>query len=150
MQINENVRAAEEFLIQVIKKDSHCKTFDQLRLSIYKQQQSKTLQELPPSSDSVKDHILRAYFICYQQIHCFDQNSEQLDPLYFGFIKEDGLLIPKKILVTFPSNEDLVPSCSCTNCVKKTCTCRVAGVLCCSFCGCKHTRDKCRNIPSLK
>lgn len=57
--IEESIVLCEQFLVQVIEKGSHCRTMDELRLWTYYWNDKKTLDNLPPTSRSTRQHILR-------------------------------------------------------------------------------------------
>ena len=67
-----------------------------------------------------------------------------MDPLLYGFIYEDNLLMPQKIRTLLPPMEDYVPNCVCKACVRQICCCLKAEIPCCSFWACKN-KDTCKN-----
>jgi len=72
--IEEQVKLAEEYLVQVLKRGSHCKTMDELRFNIYTQSKNVSIDKLPPTSKSVKLHILRAFYHTHLYQTCLDDN----------------------------------------------------------------------------
>lgn len=68
-----------------------------------------TVDELIPSSESIKYHIERAFIATYNQFNILNTNCKTLDPSMFGFIKEESYLLPKKVLSIFPPIDDLIP-----------------------------------------
>lgn len=68
--MEESVAMAEEFLVKIMRKGSDCKTADDLRLRSYHHATCALIEELPPTSNSMKLHILRAYYVVYTQINC--------------------------------------------------------------------------------
>ena len=131
-----SMNKAEEYLVQLWKRGSSCKTMDHLRLWLY--HHSKTgfaLSELPPTSRCAKGHLLRAYYHTYMQIHCLDKSVPDLDKQLFGFEVVDNMLMLTKLIKQFPSN--LIRECHCAKCARSSCTCRMAELECCIYCKCQ-------------
>ncbi len=56
-----NMIRAEEFLVKVLKSSEQyakCTTMDELRYAMYHHQSSTTIENLPPTSFSIRQHIL--------------------------------------------------------------------------------------------
>lgn len=121
-----------------------CKTFNEFRYWSYCYSKKFAVEELPPTSASIKLHILRAFFVTYTQLHCFQVNVEKLDATSFGFVMEDELLLPQKVDVLLPLDE-FVLNCTCKKCATKRCACLTANLPCCSFCTCKSA-NTCQNV----
>uniref|UniRef100_A0ABD2X1Z4 NYN domain-containing protein n=1 Tax=Trichogramma kaykai TaxID=54128 RepID=A0ABD2X1Z4_9HYME len=136
LSIEQSVECAEEYLVRVLTSSLRYKTFDQLRYHEYKYSICSLVEDLPPTSNSIKLHILRALYIVYEQTHIFENNFGELNPIDFGWDEEDDMLIPKKSHLLFPPIEDLVPQCTDTTC-SRSCVCVSFGVKCCSFCNCE-------------
>lgn len=129
----------------MIRKGNPSKTFDELRYWMYHHGKTLAITQLPPTSASIRLHILRAFYIVHTQNRCLEKNVTSLNPLLFGYKEENGCLIPRSVTSIFPSTEELVPSCKCAKCSRKqNCCCRAAGISCCSFCNCRTT-DQCNN-----
>lgn len=140
--------SAEEYLIQVLRPGNPSKTFDELRYWMYHHGKTFSVTELPPTSESIRLHILRAFFIVYNQNNCLEEKTTSLDPLLFGYKMENDGLILKSVDI-FPSTEELVPNCNCGKCAqKRSCCCRAAGLPCSSFCHCQTT-SQCTNPYNL-
>ena len=142
--VENSISKAELYLVQVLQKDSTCKSFDELRSYQYHYSTNNAIRELSPTSASIKLHILRAFYVTYIQLSYLETRREQLNPLLYGFIYEDNLLMPQKINTLLPPMEDYVPHCVCKACVRLTCCCVRAEIPCCSFCACKK-KDTCKN-----
>ncbi len=138
---NAEVTSAEQYLVQVMKKGSTFETMDKLRYEIYHHSKSASFADLPPTSFSLKGHIMRAHYSVYQQLHCLDDDS--LDPHHYGFEEDDGLLIPITYHQLLPDNLPL--DCNCGKCATNRCPCRKQGVPCISFCKCKQVLGE--NLP---
>ena len=108
--IDRDIKNAEEYLIQVLKKKSPCKTFNELRLWSYHHSKCALVEDLPPTSSSIKLHILRSFYIVYTQTNCLDMNVTLLDPTQYGFIVEDDLLMPQQVQIVLPPSYELVSS----------------------------------------
>ena len=105
----------EEFLVNVYKSGTHCKSMDELRYHLYHHHSKKTILDLPPTSHSIKGHILRAFHGTYLRLHCLDR--PQLDPQSFGFSQEDGIMQPDRLQILLP--DDFPMPCKCKSCAKK-------------------------------
>ena len=81
VNIKDQFKLAEEYLVQVKKKVSSCKKMDVLRDFLHHHSKSS---ELPPTSKKTKQHILRAFHATHQMTNGLisDQN---IDPLSYGF-----------------------------------------------------------------
>ena len=144
-----SLQSAEEYLVQVLRKGSPCKSLDELRLWLYHHGKNKDIEDLPPTSRSAKGHLLRSYFYTYLQHHCIGDMFVHLDPCEFGFeVKEDSL-VPQTNLEKYPS--DFIASCTCVKCAKSSCICKENIVACCSFCKCRSVKgsDKTCTTPNV-
>ena len=52
--IEKNIKMAEEYLVKVVKRDTECKNFDELRVRSYCHSKCALIEELPPTSASVR------------------------------------------------------------------------------------------------
>ncbi len=104
-------------------------------------QTKKTFTDLPPTSHSAKGHILRVFYAANIQLNCL--TTSNLDPMNFGFYKDDdGLIKATDYQVLFP--DDLLLFCNCGKCATKKCPCRNAGQPCCVYCRCTFVNN-CKN-----
>lgn len=133
-----NMLMVEEYLTKIWSRGAtNCKSFDELRMYYYaKYATCADLEKLPPTSNTIRLHILRAYYVVYIQTHCLLNPDNLLDPLNFGFKNDGDLLVPNKIESLLPPPQDLIANCNCKVCKKKTCNCVFYEVPCCSFCKC--------------
>ncbi|KAL4238796.1 hypothetical protein ACF0H5_003503 [Mactra antiquata] len=134
---------AERYLVKVCKPSSSCETMDELRYSMYRCSKSINLKDLPPTSASIKNHILRCLYVSFKQMNCLKQLN--INPTDFGYEETGGLISPCRVYNPVPSN--LAQTCSCKDCSTKRCACRIAGVQCCTYCACKNTNksSRCKN-----
>ena len=141
----EMINNAEKFLLKCITKHD-VKAFDELRYVVYHDKHLDfNIERFPPTSDSIRQHIMRAYLQCYKRLQSPFLENIELDPVNFGYrIDEDEKLVP--VISTKPSIPSNFPHpCSCQKCTKATvCKCRVLGIACCVYCKCKACPD-CKN-----
>ena len=103
------------------------------------------LEKLPPTSTTIRTHILRAYFQAYLWYHPPFQQSIEMNPEEYGYHVKDEILVPtietvEKLPENFPK------PCNCGKCARKNvCPCRVKNILCCKFCKC-GSGEHCKNI----
>lgn len=145
-EIEKSFKPAEEYLVQLLRKGSSCRSLDELRLWLYHHGKNTDIEDLPPTSRSAKGHLLRSYFYTYLQQHCMDDMVVRLDPCEFGFDVIEDDLVPEKNLKKYP--DDFVGACSCLKCAKSSCICRENELTCCSFCKCKSVEgsdSSCKN-----
>lgn len=134
------IQQAEIFLVRLIRKKSSCRTMDELRYSIYKNDNNISLSRLPPTSTSTRAHILRAFYNSYFQMNCLSKNIE-LDMTEFGYEYSGDLIVPKTEIHLYPPEDELVPACTDGKCSRKYCNCASAGIRCCIYCKC-HNNEK--------
>lgn len=126
----------EAYLVQMLKRNTTCTTMDQLRDYIYHHSKRVSLDQLPPTSHAVQQHIRRAYYATYQMVTLLHPHKPTvLNPTAFGFKKTDELLLPIKGLRPIP--EEYTILCNCKKCSNDRCACRKAGLPCISFCKCQ-------------
>ena len=126
---------AEEYLVKVLKRATTCKTFTELRKEIYHHSKNSIMQQLPPTTIPLQQHLLRAHLATFQMVHLLDHSEALPNPTEFGYIDEDGLLLPSKKLSDVPVA--LTVTCACGKCARITCSCREEGERCCQFCRCR-------------
>lgn len=140
---------AEKYLVRACKNIDNINTFNELRLWSYKFSKNFTLADLPPTTDSIRLHILRSYFVTYMYINCLNNQAPKLNPINYGFRFEGTLLVPQKVEILLPPPQELIPNCTCTTCTRQTCVCRSNNIACISFCFCKKKEDKCKNLVAI-
>ena len=64
--------SAEEYLVRVIKRATTCKTFTELRKEIYHYSKNSSMQQLPPTTIALQQHLLRAHLATFQMVHLLD------------------------------------------------------------------------------
>ena len=121
----------EMYLTQVLKYGTKCKTMNELRSWAYHHKKSLTLEQLPPTSYSIRDHILRSIYATHNMVSILDNQRVVLDPRNYGFCEENDLLLPTNSVKTIP--EMYAQFCNCVKCATIKCSCRRIGVPCCKF-----------------
>ena len=107
---------AEKFIVNCITSHN-VDTFNELPYLVYHKKHLKfDIERFPPTSASVRQHILRAYLQCYIWLHAPFIADIQLNPLDYGYtLDENGNLVP--VLTTKPSISDELPApCNCLKC----------------------------------
>ena len=99
---NEMTADAEKFLLKCITKHD-VDTFDELRFIVYHEKYLEfDIERFPPTSDNIRQHILRADLQCFIWLHSAFLENIDLDPLEYGYrLTEDRNLVP--IISTNPS-----------------------------------------------
>ena len=134
------------YILTSLEKGSSCKTLNELRHWLYCHGKNIQLEDLPPTSSSATYHILRAFHATYMQVSCFDDKRQLLDITKFGYSDDDDWFVPTRLLVMYPDEDELVPSCTCGKCARRTCVCTAAGIPCCIYCKCRSVANiDCRN-----
>ena len=73
-------------------------TFDQLRLDVHRHK-VVGLEELPPTSSVIRGHLRRAFYVIRNAFTLLDDEESQLDPIHYGWINQEGILMPLKSLI---------------------------------------------------
>ena len=145
-EINDQMIAdAEKFLLSFITNHK-VDTFDELQYIVYHEKHLQfDIERFPPTSASVRQHILRAYIQCYIWLHAPFLQDIQLNLLDYGYaLDENGNLVPLLTEEVSLPEEFPIP-CNCLKCSKQTvCPCRVKKIPCCQYCKC-NTNPACRN-----
>ncbi|KAJ8667307.1 hypothetical protein QAD02_008969 [Eretmocerus hayati] len=100
--IGESLVQAEEYLMNIFQKSSICTSFAELRLWTYYHAKESLIEDLPPTSKSIRLHILRTFYIVYTQTQCLNSNARKLNPLKFGYTKVDNFIMPEKVKILIP------------------------------------------------
>ena len=129
---------AEKFLVQCITSDD-TNNFDDLCFNVYHEKHLQfDIERFPPTSASIRQHILCAYLQCYMWYHCPFTENIHLNPLEYGYkIDEEENLVP--IIMTEPCIADDFPQqCHCVKCARQgVCPCRQKKIVCCRYCKCE-------------
>ena len=146
----QDIQLAEKYLVRCWvgpRSTTRCDTFDQLRLQVYTSSVCR-IDQLPPTSSSVRGHIHRAGYLVHQSCTLLTQGLEPcnaLGVLDHGWEERFGVLLPSKSLQPLP--ESVLGTCKCTGkCDTRRCTCRGADVKCVMFCHGKNENHRCMNV----
>ena len=140
----EMITKAEKFLLKCISSHD-VKSFDELRFVVFHEKHLVfDIERFPPTTDSIRQHIIRAYFQCFKWFNSLSFDDVVIDPLDYGYYLDEDEMVP--ILSTKPSlPKDFPHPCTCKKCAKGTvCKCRVLNIACCQNCKCQANSD-CRN-----
>ncbi len=94
---------AELYLVRVwagATSKTTATTFDQLRLDVHRHS-VVGLEGLPPTSSVIRGHLKRSFYVIRNALTLLADTS-QLDPLDYGWINQNGSLLPLKSLKTGP------------------------------------------------
>ena len=143
--LDDSIDKAEKYLLAMAFPGYECENFNELRYSVYYKKLCD-YSDLPPTTDSIRLHILRAYYATHQQISLLEKNRRILDPLKYGYCyDDDDILMPKRNYILFPPISELVPCCHCTKCKNVRCCCYRNSLKCSKFCKCQQKKT-CENI----
>ena len=92
------VKKAEEYLVNVLKRDTKSKSFTELRSELFNFSNNASHLNLPPTTDALLPHIKRSFYNTYNLRHITDINLSGLNPELFGFKMEENFLLPEKYL----------------------------------------------------
>ena len=137
---------AEKFLLRCISSNESLNDFDDLRYEIYHKKQLKfDVEKIPPTSNSIRQHIRRSYLQSYIWLHAAFDSNIVIEPLEFGYkLDVKGLLVAE--ILSQPSLPDDFPEpCNCIKCARvNVCPRRIKNLPCCQFCKCK-AGEQCNN-----
>ena len=129
--------ALERYIVILYDRTSDCVNLNAARKQLFTKK-SRTLDNLPPTSDAFLMHVKRAV---YQAAHCWSHSlQKQLpvhDPATWGWCKSDEKWTP--VWMTLPEVSDTCRELICCSC-KKVCTsrckCAQANLPCTGLCHC--------------
>ena len=129
------LRQSEEYLVKVVSPTTRCTTFDELRFENYASKKA-SLINLPPTSNSIKGHLYRCFFIIQQQTSIFNRIEYHADPCKFGWVVDsDAVFRPDKMLLSMPEHYTI--RCGCKSKCSKRCKCKNTKIDCTEFSKCK-------------
>ena len=122
--------------MSVLKPSTSLVSMDALRYWEYHFTKSANIDTLPPTSRSLKPHMERAFYATYLKLHLLDPNTAALEPVLYGYDKDDSLLMPRKNIKLEP--DYLIRECKCQKCAtiqcNYWCTCRQIPAPCIEYC----------------
>ena len=107
------ISMAEQFLSNVLKKNGNHKSFDELRVALYNFSNDKSHWNLPPTSTALVPHIKRAFYNTYCLTHIVEGTFITIDPLLYGFVMTDSLLLPERLLNELSDHWTVKCKCKC-------------------------------------
>ena len=137
---DEAIKVAERYLVQDVDHCDDCKTFDELIYKYY-MKKNKSIIELPPTSRTINNHILRSFYFVKSCRSLLDGESLDLDPLHYGWKNEFGLILPEKGFTFMPN--DYPVTCNCTKKCGGRCGCSRLSVFYTEYC--KYDATNCQN-----
>ena len=104
--------------------------------------QNKGINELPPTSEVIKSHILRAYIATKKMFQELDTVIDNPDPTLFQYVLDNELQHPE--FRHNPLPEKYTVRCGCET---ASCSCKRNGVICTKFCDCSLQEEfLCMNV----
>ena len=110
-----------------------------LRFEIYKTKE-KVLYELPSTSSTIRGHLLRSHYFVHLCSNLLESCSKILEPANYGWIIENGLLVPTKNFATLLSY--LTTKCRCKKGCRKNCGCKRTFKKCIEYYNCTNCESK--------
>ena len=92
---NESLQAAEKYLVEVVKKNSKCDNFNDLRYHFHKSLR-KSLAELPPSSSCINGHLLRCHYFVRLLANLLIGRGTTIEVISYGWQRIESVLYPDK------------------------------------------------------
>ena len=107
----------------------------------------KSQDALPPTSDAIKFHIMRAHYQSLVWMQATKPHAILPSPATMGWREEDGQLVPQLIsLAPIPESCADIVTCGCTKgCKSQSCTCRKGKLTCTGACKCAGSDISCMN-----
>jgi len=115
---------AEKYLVNVFEAKSTCATFDELRYNIYTSK-NKTLTELPPTSSTIRGHLLHCHYFVRVCVTLLDLETSELS---------------EKIQTSIP--EEYTLTCACKKGCTRGCSCKRNEEQCIEHCKCQNCSNK--------
>ena len=132
----EMIATSELFLVSCVSKNTRLTNFDELREEIYHNKSFKLdIEKLPPTSNSIKLHIRRAYLQAYLWYRAPFEKVLDLDPTEFCYARNDDDHFYAVVTIKKNVPEDFSLPCNCNKCARDgVCLCRRLTIACCKFC----------------
>ena len=115
---DEMIADTEKFLLKCIGKHD-VDTFNELHFIVYHEKYLEfDTERFHPSSDNIRQHILRTYLQCYIWLHSAFLENTDLDPLEYGYrsTEDSNLILVMSTKLSIPSN--FPQPCNCQKCGK--------------------------------
>ena len=141
------LQCLEEYVCKLYSSATNAKSVGKLQWQLFKRSQSEA-EKLPPTSDTLRHHILRAHFQAMVWHHAGDAKPELPSPVSYGWKREATHFVP--IITSVKPAPDAVVElvkcgCSVGMCRGGNCSCRRVGMLCTRMCTCEGVEETCTN-----
>ena len=127
---------AEEYLVHVyngVCSKTNATTCNQLRFEAHIKSTVVALDQLPPTSSVIREHLKRAFFVIRNDVNSLHSARTALDPINYGWSIQDNYLLPNKSLHPLP--ERVIVLCRCNGkCTNTRCSCFKESQLCVIYC----------------
>ena len=127
---------AEEYLVHVwngVRSKTIATTFNQLRLQTHFKSTVVAVNQLPPTSSVIQEHLKRSFFVVRNAVTILTPANNPLEPLNYGWIIKSNYLLPVKKLKPLPN--DIIVLCGCNGkCTSNRCSCFLEGQKCVIYC----------------
>ena len=140
------LQGSKQYLVKLLGSAGECNTFDDLRYHLYMNKR-KTISELPPTSASMMGHLLRSHYCLYSSKLYHPQKFINLDPMNYGWERDNGLLTPAKFYNRLPV--EYTVACVCKKRCNGRCKCRRLAAECSEFCACGNICTNNRQVTSF-
>ena len=122
------------------------RTVDELRHFLFCQNRKQKKELLPPTSDSLLQHLKRVNYQTFVWRKALTAIQHLLQPESNGWVREDSSLKPVYITKEpAPSSLLELTTCTCQSGCQSNCSCHNTGLSCSDACYCMASSDMCRN-----
>jgi hypothetical protein len=140
-----DISQADRDIIEQFVVTLYCKAFDGIKVNEARRylfaSRGKAIENIPPTAAALNEHVKRSVLQAQKWYDCLEAHRIEMDPVNWGWIKEDDEFVPVWSILPDVSNvAKALISCGCTSCVAARCKCKKSGLKCTELCGC---RTKC-------
>ena len=140
------VTLAEKYLVRVwhgVRSKTDACNFDELRLEYHRKDNPVPLDNFPPTSSVIREHLKRGYYVIRKSLNLLSSDPAIPNPIDSGWFIHDGCLFPTQGLNPIP--DGLICTCSCKGKCHGKCKCYTYGQKCTTYCHKNHKDSKCAN-----
>ena len=128
----------ERFVVLMYEKNSTMTSVNEARQRLFSQQ-CRSIENIPPTSDALRQHTLRAAYQALVWSRCLEKNPVLPCPRNWGWTKQEGETVWKPLWTTLPQADhscyELI-RCGCKKGCKTRCKCVIASLQCTALCQC--------------
>ena len=144
--ISEDVISRTVDLATVVVTSMYCgETFanlDALRYYLYARR--KSLENLPPTDDALRQHVLRSLYQTRTWVQAVQPFPAILEPFHFGWKNDASGTTPSLSTKTnIPDHLRTASFCKCEKGCTRNCLCKMKGIDCEAACHCKGAAQTC-------